>query len=99
MDWTERTKNGTSFTGSDVDVFRACALASALKLYADTKMRVNRAYTPTRMLQAATAITGVPFRRGQYREAETVLQSWIDAAKSAPRHDAAMWRERFRSKE
>ena len=62
-----------------VQVFRAKTLATALKLYAKTGMKVNRAYTPTNMLATATAITGTKFKRGQYTEAATALTEWADA--------------------
>lgn len=87
MDYTERTRNGTSFSGSDVNIFRAIVIASALELYAKTGMQANRAYTPTAMLKAAAEMTGRTFKRGQYTEAATALRALADAAKAAPRLD------------
>jgi len=67
----------TTFAGRDaVEVFRAKTVASALKLYARTRMKVNRAYTPTNMLAVATEITGKKFKRGQYMEAAEALDAW-----------------------
>lgn len=61
-----------------VDVFRAKTLATALRLYAKTGMKVNRAYTPTNMLATATAITGEKFKRGQFEQAAEALTKWAE---------------------
>lgn len=47
-----------SFTGTAVEVFRAATIASALRLYARTGMKANRAYTPKNMMAAARQILG-----------------------------------------
>lgn len=62
-----------------VEVFRARTIASALRLYAKTGMKANRAYTPTNMLKAAEAITGTKFKRGQHEQAAQALTEWADA--------------------
>ena len=63
------------FSGTDaVNVFRCEVIASALRLYAKSKMQVNRAYTPTAMLRAAEQLTGCKFKRGQYHEAADALE-------------------------
>jgi hypothetical protein len=63
-----------SFTGRPaVSVFQCKVIASALRLYASTGMKVNRAYTPTNMLRTASALTGKTFKRGQYEEAAVAL--------------------------
>lgn len=73
----------TQFNGPDaVQVYRALAIASALRLYARTDMKANRAYTPSAMLAAAAQITGRAFKRGQYLEAADALKSWADNAAS-----------------
>lgn len=84
-DYLERTNNGTSFVGSDVEIFRAAAIASALDLYARTGIRVNRAYTPTAMLKAANQITGHVYKRGQYAAAAAGLREWANQQKALPR--------------
>lgn len=50
------TEHGsTSFVGADaVSAFRALSIASGLRFYAKTGMKINRAYTPSNMLRAAT---------------------------------------------
>ena len=74
-DYLERTNNGTTFQGSDVGIFRAIAIASALRLYARSGMRVNRAYTPKAMLAAAEQITGQVFKgKNKYMAAAQALQ-------------------------
>lgn len=68
----------TTFTGpAATSTFQAVTLKSALKLYAKTGMRVNRAYTPTAMLKTAGKITGATYKRGQYAEAIAGLEAWI----------------------
>jgi len=68
----------TTFSGpAGVATFRAVAIKSALRMYANTGMQVNRAYTPKAMLAAASEITGKPFKRGQYKEAIAALESWL----------------------
>jgi hypothetical protein len=45
--------NAASFSGpGGVNVYAMAVLASALRLYANTGMRVNRLYTPTAMMKA-----------------------------------------------
>jgi hypothetical protein len=58
-------------------VYQALAVKHALKLYAKHKLIVNRAYTPTRMLDVATAITGQSFKRGQYEQAANAINTWL----------------------
>jgi hypothetical protein len=65
---------GMSFNGADaVNVYRAKVIASALRFYAKTGMKVNRAYTPTAMIKAANEMTGHVYRRGQYEAAAAAL--------------------------
>ncbi len=74
----KQTESGAVvFSGRDaVEVFRARTIASALRLYAKTGMKANRAYTPSNMLAAATQITGQKFKRGQYDQAAQALTDW-----------------------
>ena len=73
-----------SYVGPEAtEAFRAIAIAHALRLYAKTGMKVNRAYTPTRMLQAASSMTGQTYKRGQYARAGEELQAWADAIKAS----------------
>lgn len=76
----KQTESGAVvFSGrAAVDVFRAKTLASALRLYAKTGMKVNRAYTPTNMLATASSITGKKFKRGQFEQAAEALTQWAD---------------------
>jgi hypothetical protein len=59
-------------------VYQALAVASALRTYAKTGLKVNTAYTPKNMLATATAITGKTFKRGAYIEAADALKAWAD---------------------
>lgn len=66
-----------SFVGKDaVLVFSAFALASALRLYARTRMKPNRQWTPSEMLKAAGRRTGKTYQRGQYLLAAEDLEIW-----------------------
>lgn len=68
------------FSGKEgVATYRAIAIKGALRMYAKTGLKANRAYTPTAMLAAATEITGKTFKRGQYEEAAAAIQEWLDA--------------------
>jgi hypothetical protein len=76
--------DGTTFVGPDaVNLFRATALWSALRLCAKTGMIPNRAWTKTAMLNMATEYTGQKYRRGQFGKASEDVKLWIDAMKAA----------------
>jgi hypothetical protein len=75
---------GTTFAGPDsVALYRATVLRSALQLYARTGMKPNRAYTPTRMLRTAEAITHKKYKRGEYQRAANDLKIWCDTMSAA----------------
>jgi hypothetical protein len=57
------------FTGPQVMTYRALVIKKACEMYAKHKMQVNRAYTPTAMLKAASGITGIVYKRGQHAQA------------------------------
>jgi len=63
---------------TQVDRIQASILASALEMYHKHKIKVNRAYTPSNMLQTATNITGEKFKRGQYLEAAKALRTYAE---------------------
>lgn len=80
---------GTTFAGPDaVAVYRAIAISSALRLYARTGIKANRAYTPTAMLRVASEYLGHPFKRGQYAEASEALREWAQKAREGMDVDA-----------
>ncbi len=69
----------TIFAGkAGVSTYQAIVLKRALHLYAKHRMRVNRAWTPTRMLALAGEITGQTFKRGEYLRAADILQEWLN---------------------
>jgi hypothetical protein len=71
-------------------LFAATALATALDLYAKHRMQVNRAYTPSKMLEAAGRLCGKTYRRGQHAEACKDVRLWVATMKAAlPVFDAA----------
>ncbi len=80
--------NAATFVGRRaVNVFACAAVASALKLYAKTGMKVNRAYTPTNMLAFVNRELGLTgkkaFKRGQYVQAAEALSAFLQAEKAA----------------
>ena len=51
--------NASSFSGpAAMDVYAMAVLASALRLYATSRIRVNRSYTPVRMMSAGRTYLG-----------------------------------------
>jgi len=66
-------------TPVQIQAYRAAVIKHALKIYANTGMQVNRAYTPTAMLKAAGQLTGKTYKRGQYLLAADDLQSLLEA--------------------
>jgi hypothetical protein len=87
-DYLTRTNNGTVFAGSDMGIFQALVLASGLRIYAATGMKPNRQYTPSAMLNAAKAVTGKTYKRGEYAKAADDLTEWANARKGEPRQAA-----------
>jgi hypothetical protein len=78
----------TSFVGPEaVNVFACLTVASALKLYAKTGMKANRAYTPSNMLAFVERTTGQKFKRGQYMEAAEFLREWAQAQRTTQSMD------------
>lgn len=62
---------------NETRLYQACALKIGLHLYAHTKIRPGRGWTPTAMLRTATSLTHVPYQRGQYAEVIADLEVWI----------------------
>ena len=78
-------KNGDAraFVGREaVNVFAMAAIASALRFYAKTGMRVNRAYTPKAMIAAATRYTGQQFKARDYLGAAAALSARVESEKA-----------------
>lgn len=73
--------SGMVFEGREgVNLYVAATLKSALKLYANTGMKVNRAYTPKAMMAKAAELTGKTFKARDYMGAVDALQEMIDSA-------------------
>jgi len=64
-------------TSYDPNRYQTVVVAKALKFYAQTGMKVNRAYTPTNMLRTASRITGKTYQRGQYMKAHDDLMALV----------------------
>jgi hypothetical protein len=69
----------STFTGTAIDLYQAAVIKSALKLYARTGMKANRAYTPSNMMRMATIITGQKFKARDYHGAVAGLENWIES--------------------
>ena len=65
-------------TITNMGMYQAIVIASALELYAKTRIQANRAYTPMAMLRKANEITGGNYKRGQYLLAAVALRAWCD---------------------
>lgn len=75
---------GVAFVGKDaVNLYRAAMLASALKMYARSGIRMTRGLSPTRMLQEAKGYTGKGYKRGEYLEAAADVGVWVETMKTA----------------
>ncbi len=73
-------QGGTSFVGKKaVNVFACLTVASALRLYAKTGIKANRAYTSTNMLAFVEQQTGKKFKRTQLAEAADYLTDFAKA--------------------
>jgi hypothetical protein len=66
-------------TGPGIKLYQAIVLRKGIELYAKTGLRPNTAWTPKNMLNAASAITGKTYKRGQYAQAIADLTTWIEA--------------------
>lgn len=69
----------STFTGGAVNRYQAVIIAGALKLYARTGIKANRAYTPKNMMRMATIITGKQFAARDYMGAHDALKAWADS--------------------
>lgn len=67
-------------TPGQIDLFRAKVLVSAMKLYLNTGMQVNRAYTPTNMRRVASEYTGFAYPRSKQglQKAHDDLKALVD---------------------
>ena len=62
--------------GDNITRFHALTVASALKLYAKTGIKINRSVTPTSLMGRAEAITGLKFKKRDYMAAHDALIAW-----------------------
>jgi hypothetical protein len=75
--YIEHHASATSFVGpAAVAIYRATVIESALRLYAKSGLRVNRAYTPAAMMRVAAEITGKKFKARDYLGAADALRAW-----------------------
>lgn len=62
---------------AEVQAYQCLVVAKALELYAKTGVQVNRAYTPRRMMETASQLTGQKFRPRQYEAAAAALREMV----------------------
>jgi len=55
----------SAYKNDAIEAHRLRVIKVALKFYLATGMKVNRSYTITNMLRAATELTGKTYKRGQ----------------------------------
>lgn len=69
----------STLTGPAIDVFRAKVVNSAIKLYLNTGMQANRAYTPQAMRSVASEYTGKTYPRSRkgLETAHKDLTEWL----------------------
>ncbi len=68
----------TSFSGTrGVATYVAIVLAAGLRLYAQTGIKPNKAYTPKAMMQKAAQMTGQKFKARNYIGAAQALDAWV----------------------
>lgn len=70
----------TIITGPDIIRYQAAAIRTALLAHIRSRgrLRVTRTASPGRLLQAASRLTNVKYRRGQYLKAISDLSQIID---------------------
>jgi hypothetical protein len=84
--YIQRSPHATTFVGPDATaLFAAAALRSAINLYLKAGIKVNRAYTPTAMLAAASRYTGIIYPRGNRGLTAALfdLNAWIDRTRKS----------------
>jgi hypothetical protein len=79
----QQTPSGaTVFTGSGVTVYQALVVKQGLKA-CKLGLRLNRAYTPKRLMDMAAKITGAKLKPRDYDGAVAALESWVDQQRAA----------------
>lgn len=61
-------------------IYQCLVIAKGLEFYAKTGMRINKSYTPQRLMARATEITGQSFKGRAYIEAANALRMHVGMA-------------------
>ncbi len=80
---SEETTTQTAVVYTDADIFRAIVIKNALLAYSRSGMKVNRAYTPTAMIDAARQITGKKLAARDYIGASLAIGQWLESKRKA----------------
>jgi len=62
---------------TQIDAYRALVVAKGLEFWAKHKMRLNRAYTPSNLMAAASQITGKKYRARDYLVAAADIREML----------------------
>lgn len=68
---------------TNTDIYRAIVIKHAINFYRLHHVKVNRAYTPKAMMDAARQITGATLAPRDYLGAEEALEKWLKERKEA----------------
>jgi uncharacterized membrane protein len=74
------------------DLYQMTAIKVALRAYAKHGMKINRHWTPSRMMAQAERLCGCKFKRGAYLEAASVLEKVAEKRKKEIEERAAVER-------
>jgi len=66
-------------TPEQINAYRALVIAKGLEMWAKHKMKLNRAYTPKNMMQAAAEITGKKYKARDYLVAAQDIRNLLEA--------------------
>ena len=72
------TDQAQVFTGDGISRFQIIVIKGAIKLYRDTGMKANRAYTPTNVKLMAEKLTGKKFKARDWDGMITALEALLE---------------------
>lgn len=74
------TEQAQVFTGEGITRFQIVVIKNAIKLYKNTGMKANRAYTPTNMKLTAEKLTGKKFKARDWDGMIAALEELLEDA-------------------
>lgn len=76
------TEQAQVFTGEGITRFQIVVIKGAIKLYKNTGMKANRAYTPTNMRRTAENLTGKKFKARDWDGMIAALEALLEETES-----------------